>query len=69
MEVEFTKRWEQGTGGLVRGAEDVEGCQSGQEFSGNCRSTEQCRDGYNREQSEGLAYGVCQVLLESERND
>ena len=69
MEVEFTKRWEQGAGGLVGGTEDVEGCQSGQEFNGNCRSTERCRDGYTREQGGGLAYGVCQVLLESERND
>ena len=25
MEVEFTKRWEQGAGGLVGGTEDVEG--------------------------------------------
>lgn len=27
MEVEFTKRWEQGAGGLVGGTEDVEGAR------------------------------------------
>lgn len=57
MEVEFTKRWEQGAGGLVGGTEDVEGVQEWLQVSGSCRSTEQCRDGYTREQGGGLGYG------------